>query len=260
MDVPPEYKWGMENKVHVFRPSYNDFMDFPRFLEHAERIAGRKAGLVKVILPSFPTPKEDPDLSMVDSPLLVRQEIHLIDKETPSGNTKVYGVKIVDQEMIRASDIEIEERDTRDLETQLYRGYEVAEQDMVANSRLGSEISRSSLATVQIKGKANDQALRRSLKLRDLRLSAINGNLLTQPTISEVCKLQSLQISLRYGATAPIALNCKNLATYSMSYLHKVSLYENLLSEETDSSRGHHDGGQLSSRRRMQSLRRRCIW
>lgn len=42
----------MEEGLHVFIPTAAAFLDFGRFLKDVEEIAGRKMGVVKVIVPS----------------------------------------------------------------------------------------------------------------------------------------------------------------------------------------------------------------
>ena len=56
--ITAEVPKGHEDAIHmakglyVFTPTANAFFDFGRFLKDVEEIAGRKMGVVKVIIPS----------------------------------------------------------------------------------------------------------------------------------------------------------------------------------------------------------------
>ena len=42
----------MDDGLHVFSPTTDAFLDFGRFLKAVEEVAGRKMGVVKVVIPS----------------------------------------------------------------------------------------------------------------------------------------------------------------------------------------------------------------
>ena len=56
--VTPESPEGFQGPchvvegLHIFTPTAADFMHFEQFLEAVEEVAGRKMGVVKVIVPS----------------------------------------------------------------------------------------------------------------------------------------------------------------------------------------------------------------
>lgn len=47
-----EGEFRVENGLHVFSPTTAAFSDFGRFLREVEKIAGRKTGVVKVVVPA----------------------------------------------------------------------------------------------------------------------------------------------------------------------------------------------------------------
>ena len=53
-EVSEDLKGGLrvENDLHIFSPTMAAFSDFGRFLGNVEEIAGRKTGVVKVVVPA----------------------------------------------------------------------------------------------------------------------------------------------------------------------------------------------------------------
>ena len=47
-----EGEFRVENGLHVFSPTMAAFSDFYRFLREVEETAGRKTGVVKVVVPA----------------------------------------------------------------------------------------------------------------------------------------------------------------------------------------------------------------
>ena len=45
-------EFRVENDLHIFSPTMAAFSDFGRFLRNVEEIAGRKTGVVKVVVPA----------------------------------------------------------------------------------------------------------------------------------------------------------------------------------------------------------------
>lgn len=50
-DTPNTLDFEVIDGVYVFRPTVASFMNFENFLERVEEIAGRKMGVVKVVVP-----------------------------------------------------------------------------------------------------------------------------------------------------------------------------------------------------------------
>ena len=51
IDNLDNYNLTIQNGLHIFRPTAGVLSDFENFLQKVEDIAGRKAGVVKVIVP-----------------------------------------------------------------------------------------------------------------------------------------------------------------------------------------------------------------
>lgn len=53
-EIPEAFQdaFYMDNGLYVFTPTAENFADFARFLKDVEEMAGRKMGVVKVIVPS----------------------------------------------------------------------------------------------------------------------------------------------------------------------------------------------------------------
>ena len=53
-EASEDFKGGfrVKNDLHIFSPTVAAFSDFGRFLRDVEEIAGRKTGVVKVVVPA----------------------------------------------------------------------------------------------------------------------------------------------------------------------------------------------------------------
>ena len=71
--------------------------------------------------------------------------------------------------------------------------------------------------------------LRFALDLEDLRLVHLSGNRLHESTRRAI-GYHLPQLNVAHSNGVPIALHCKDFATYSISYLHKVRYGRVLLS------------------------------
>ena len=63
--------------------------------------------------------------------------------------------------------------------------------------------------------------MRFALDLKDSKLALLSGNRLHESTL-QVIGFQLPQLEVAHSNGVPIALHCKDLATYSICYLHKV--------------------------------------
>lgn len=83
----------MDCDIHVFEPNLSVLQDFETFLKVVEEIAGRKVGVVKVVLPRLAVRPTEIDEQLHNKQLLPTQRFEMARTRTSPDTTVVYEVK-----------------------------------------------------------------------------------------------------------------------------------------------------------------------
>ena len=112
VDLPPNYNFAMDAGVYVFSPTKEIFDDFASFVEVIEAVAGRKHGVVKVIVPEevvLPTRSAGPDSPQDGLKLLPSTKVSLRREKVRSNEVLAYHLDTTPAADISVSSLTIEQ-------------------------------------------------------------------------------------------------------------------------------------------------------